>query len=185
MNIILILSLAFGSQESYDYDKLLKPIYECKTVKRENINPQIIQDLIEIENSFFMEHDIPHELRGMLLAAACNESGYNPFAKGDWYVTKKGIKRARAIGILQFWPWAERKYKLDRTDYKAAAIFWMAHIVATRKKNYCSRKYSNIQKWISAWTQAIRGRLTKENNFRCGEKNKHYKRLRRWKKKIK
>ena len=47
-----------------------------------------------------------------------------------------------------------------------------------------TKVYSNLKKWISAWTQAIRGRLTKENKFRCGEKNNHYKRLIKWKKRM-
>ena len=171
-------------QQHYDYSDLIFEAFKCSNAKEEKINPEIIATLAHTENEFFVQYNIPEELRGMLLVAACHESGYNPLAKGDWRVNKKGKRRAKARGILQFWPWVEKRYDFDRNDYKRSAYFWMAHIAATRKKDFCSKKYSNLEKWISAWTQAIRGRLTKENKFRCGEKNNHYKRLIKWKKRM-
>jgi len=182
--IITLCAVQLAAQQPFDYSGFIFESYKCKNAKEEKINPEIITTLTSIESDFFIQYDIPEELRGMLLVAACHESGYNPLAKGDWRVNKKGKRRAKAIGILQFWPWVEKRYNFDRNDYKRSAYFWMAHIVAARKKDFCSKRYSNLEKWISAWTQVTRGRLTKENKFRCGEKNNHYKLLMKWKKRM-
>ena len=122
----------------------------------------------------------------MLLAAACVESGYDALAKGDWKIVFKTKKHPRAKGILQFWHWAEKKYGLNRRDPIQSAHVWMIHVANTRKKNFCrGYRFTENQKWLGAWAQAVRGRLTKENRYRCFQRTKHWKKLRKWKKNIK
>jgi hypothetical protein len=156
----------------------------CPYKKYEKINENIIDDLIKIEDYFFKTYGFPEELRGMVLAAACNESGYNPLAKGDWRKTKRGKRVARAHGILQLWPWWIKRYKVNRFNHIESAKAWLSHIVRQRKKiekkRQCGKRISNVRKWVVAWVQVTRGRLTKENNYRCGQAPSHYKRLKRW-----
>jgi len=186
MNFLMIaLCMQIPSQEHYDYSDIIAEAYKCANAKEENINPEIIAELLFIENEFFVQYHIPDKLRGMLLAAACNESGYNPKARGDWKTTKKGKKYARAKGIVQFWPWAEKEYGFKRNNYKLSAHFWMAHIVKQRTRNRCPRVFSEVKKWVGAWTQAVRGKATRKNKFHCYSGNQHYRRLMRWNRRIK
>jgi len=185
MNFLIIaLCIHIPSQQNYDYSDIIFEAYKCLNAKEENINPEIIAELLFIENEFFVQHNIPDELRGMLLAAACNESGYNPRARGDWKITKKGKKYPRAKGILQFWPWAEKEYGFKRDDYKLSAYFWMTHIAKQRTRNRCPNFFSEVKKWVGAWTQAVRGKATMKNRFHCYSGNQHYRRLMRWNKRI-
>ena len=60
------------------YDELRDmALYNCKN--NTNPDPEIIDMLIEVERSF----NPPTKMRGMLLSAACSESGYNSKAEGD------------------------------------------------------------------------------------------------------
>jgi len=187
---IIVLSLLSTQQEpSYDYNDLLVEAYECKNAKEKAKESGIIEKLIEIEDTYFVKYDIPDDLRGMLLAAACSESGYDGQAKGDWKViTKRNreYKVPRAKGILQFWQWAEKKYALNRLDPINSAHVWMQHVVNSYSKNRCKEyRLTEKQRWLGAWAQAVRGRLTKENRYRCFQRTKHWKKLRKWKKNIK
>lgn len=159
-------------------------MHTCPYKKYNKINENIIDDLIKIEDHFFKTYNFPEDLRGMVLAAACNESGYNPRAKGDWRKSKRGKRVARAHGILQLWPWWIKRYKVNRFDHVESAKAWLSHIVRQRKKiekkRQCGKRISNLKKWVVAWVQVTRGRLTKENNYRCGQAPSHYKRLKKW-----
>ena len=174
---------------SYDYNDLLVQAYDCKNAKEKQNESGIIEKLIEIEDIYFQKYNIPDDLRGMLLAAACSESGYDGQAKGDWkVVTKKNreYRVPRAKGILQFWQWAERRYALNRLDPLDSAHVWMQHVVNSYNKNRCKGyRLTEKQRWLGAWAQAVRGRLTKENRYRCFQRTKHWKKLRKWKKNIK
>ena len=186
----LILNFISTTNLTYDYNDLINEAYYCKNAKDKDLNTGIVEELVKIEDWYFQFYDIPEDLRGMLLAAACVESGYNAKAKGDWKITLVPKKHPRAKGILQFWQWAEVKYGLNRLDPIQSAHVWMQHIVNTRKKNFCGRVkekiyFSERRKWLAAWAQAVRGRLTKENRYRCFETTKHWKELRKWKKNIK
>ncbi len=182
----LVLSIIAASNLSYNYNNLINEAYDCKNAKTENLETGIIEKLAEVEDFYFQAYNIPEELRGMLLAAACVESGYNARAKGDWKITFKTKKHPRAKGILQFWHWAEKEYGLNRLDPIQSAHVWMIHVSNTRKKNFCrGYRLTEKQKWLGAWAQAVRGRLTKENRYRCFQRTKHWKKLRKWKKNIK
>jgi len=157
-------------------------VHHCHTKHWYDVNIDVVDDLIEVEKRFFVNHPIPGELRGMLLAAACNESGYNTYAKGDW-VRRKGRRIPMAKGVVQLHPWWAKKYKVDRYDHVQSADAWMTHIVRQRhkidKKRWCQR-HSNIKKWIVAWVQTTRGRVNKENRYRCYQSPSHYRHLKRW-----
>ena len=183
---ILVLSVVSTTNLSYDYDNLINEAYYCTNAKEKNLNTGIIEKLVEIEDFYFQAYNIPNELRGMLLAAACVESGYDAKAKGDWKITLKPKKHPRAKGILQFWHWAEKEYGLNRLDPIQSAHVWMIHVANTYTKNFCrGYKLTKKQRWLGAWAQAVRGRLTKENRYRCFQRTKHWKKLRKWKRNIK
>tara|TARA_R100000995_G_scaffold84708_1_gene64407 strand:- start:69 stop:647 length:579 start_codon:yes stop_codon:yes gene_type:complete len=183
---LLILNVISVTNLSYDYSDLMSEAYNCKNAKAKILDTGIIEKLVEIEDFYFQSYNIPEDLRGMLLAAACVESGYDARAKGDWKITFKTKKHPRAKGILQFWHWAEKEYGLNRLDPIQSAHVWMIHVANTRDKNRCrGYKLTNKQKWLGAWAQAVRGRLTKENRYRCFQRTKHWKKLRKWKRNIK
>jgi len=152
-----------------------KAFYECPYRSPKDVDGFLLWKLVEIEKKF----NPPKKLKGMLLAAACRESGYNPKAKGDY--DKKG--RPRAIGILQQWPWVARYYKIDRTEPLQAADAWMKHIVKQLKyvKKRCKYK-TPYRIWRAAWVTAIRA---PKKGGRCKEESLHFRLLMKWQKKIK
>ena len=153
-------------------------VFHCKNRKPEEIDYKVIDLLIRIEYSY----SPPVSLRGMLLAAACSESGFNPLAKGDYRSNKRGKKRPMAWGILQFWPWAEKKESVNRLDAEASAILWMKRISerVDKIKKQC-RYRDNKRQWLAAWVTAIRA---PKKGGRCYERPNHYKTLKRWHKQI-
>ncbi len=157
-------------------------IINCKNVKNlALISEDIIDDLIAIEK----QYPVPVKLRGMLLAAACSESGYNTTARGD-HRFSKSKKKPMAIGILQMWPWWESKkhgYGIDRTDHNAAGHAWMQHIMRKlpKVKNLCSYRTPERQ-WVAAWVTAIRA---PKATGRCREKPLHLPLLKKWHRLIK
>ena len=127
--IFILISSAFTPTQcgvdALDYENIVNiAATECKYAKSDNIDDDLLWSLVEIEKKY----NVPYELRGMILAAACMESGYNPNAKGDRKFSKSK-KRPMAIGILQQWPIYEKMYNTVRTDPVSAADTWMKHIV--------------------------------------------------------
>ena len=163
------------------YDLLYEEsLYSCHNAKDvEKIDTEILDMLVRVEK----EYDVPCELKGMLLSAACSESGYNPLAKGDRKFSKK--RKALAIGILQMWPWWENKkygYGIDRTNPEQAARAWMDHIVRTIPKVVKKCKYKTQERiWIAAWVTAIRA---PKKEGRCRQTPKHLRLLKKWHKSI-
>lgn len=152
-------------------------MFNCPHATVSSENQKIIAMLVEIEKAY----NPPPKMRGMLLAAACMESGFNPFAKGD-HKFSKSKKKAMAIGILQQWPFYEKHYGTVRTDPKSAATSWMDHIVKQlpKVKKMCSRR-SKSKLWLAAWVTGIR---SKKVGGRCNEVPLHYRLLKRWHKNI-
>ena len=167
-----------GQVVSYDeiHDEAL---FNCPWAKMTAEKEKIISQLIEIEKKF----NPPPEMRGMLLAAACMESGFNPGAKGDRKFSKTK-KKPMAIGILQQWKIYEKMYPgMDRTNPKDAATTWMKHIVKMipKVKKTCGYK-TDAKIWLAAWVTGIR---YKKRGGRCRQVPKHYRLLKRWHKNIK
>lgn len=164
----------FCEQDALNYDNIVSvAMKNCKNARPENIDPELLWSLVEVERKY----DVPYELRGMILAAACMESGYNPEAKGDRKFSKNK-KKPMAIGILQQWPIYERTYGAVRTDPVSAADTWMRHIVKMLPKVKKQCKYrTERRQWIAAWVTGIR---YKKPGGRCKETPKHLKLLNRW-----
>lgn len=151
--------------------------YESRRAKDESL----LRQLLQIEKSY----GVPASLRGMLLAAACHESGYNHKAKGDRKFSKSK-RRYLAKGLFQMWPWWEKAYKIDRTDPHQSAHAYMKHITrqTTKVGKTCGKKLSrnDKRKWVVAWVTAIRA---PKANGRCYEKPRFYRILNRWHRNIK
>ena len=165
--------IRIGGNKSVSYDELrFYALHECKN--NFNPSPQLIDTLIAIEK----EYNPPPEMRGMLLAAACKESGYNTFAKGD-HKFSKSKKKAMAIGMMQLWPIWERMYPgLDRQNAEQSAHAWMTHIVSKIPKVKRQCKYRTDAKiWLAAWVTGIR---YKKAGGRCNERPTHYRLLKKW-----
>jgi len=188
LGLLVSALVATGPTISYD-DLLDMAINECPNAYWQTINEEVLENLVDIEEKFFEKNQIPEGLRGMLLAAACIESGYNTKARGDWKKISKTKSYARAHGIVQLWPWWSTKYKIDRDNHNEAANVWMDHIVKQRHKierlSWCPRSFSETRLWVVAWVQTARGRAFKSNKYRCYEKPSHYKLLKKWHKEIK
>lgn len=152
-------------------------MYHCRSNREPSIS--LIETLIEVEKTF----NPPPEMRGMILAAACMESGFNPLAKGDRKFSKNK-KTPMAIGILQLWPIYERMYPgMDRTNPRQSANAWMGHIVKKIPKVKRQCKYKTQKRiWLAAWVTGIR---YKKPGGRCKERPKHYRLLRKWHRQIK
>lgn len=155
------------------YDELTYyALYECKNNREPSLD--IISRLIRIEKSF----NPPPEMRGMILAAACMESGFNPNAKGDRKFSRDK-KTPMAVGILQQWKIYEKIFPgMDRTNIESAATTWMQHIINRIPKVRRQCKYKADKKiWLAAWVTGVR---YKKKGGRCRERPTHYRLLRRW-----
>ena len=162
--------------EGISYDEIHdEAIFNCPWAKQINEEKEkIVSQLINIE----MEYNLPASLRGMLVAAACHESGYEVNAKGDY---RKG--KPMAHGLFQMWPWWEKSYKVDRKDPVQSAKAYMTHIMKMHKKvgKQCKIK-SPTRRWLAAWATAIRA---PKKGGRCNETPLFYKVVKKWHKNIK
>jgi hypothetical protein len=166
------------------YEELrYQAIFNCKNAKGDKVDVEIIDKIIEVEK----QYNVPHKLRGMLLSAACSESGYNPQALGDWRtVRRRGKNRrvAKAVGLFQMWPWwtaAHRGYGIDRCNVEQSGHAFMKHIMKQLGKNKCKSR-DDYRRWVIAWVTAIRA---PKPGGRCKESPNHLRVLKRWHKNIK
>ncbi len=161
--------------QKVSYDEIHdEAIFNCPWAKQINQDKEkIVSMLIKIEK----EYNLPENLRGMLIAAACHESGYEISAKGDY---RK--KRAMAVGLFQMWPWWEKAYNIDRKNPEDSARAYMQHIKKMLNKVDRQCKIRNpTKKWLAAWATAIRA---PKKNGRCNERPLFYRVLRKWHKNI-
>ena len=117
------------------------------------------------------EMKIPESMRGMTLAAACAESGFNANAEGDHKFSKDG-KTPMAIGILQMWPLYEKAYKVKRRDVESSAKGWLTHI--SRQVSWVERTCktkTESDTWLLAWLHGVRG---PKKGGRCKESTYHW-----------
>ena len=141
------------------------PIVDIAVENCKNVTPDRVEEAKKIARKlFYIEQmfKVPPELKGMVLAAACSESGFNPIAKGDRKFSRNK-KTPKAIGILQLWPWWEHKrwgYGIDRRDPEASAYAWMSHI---------KRQLRSVKK-----------RCKPKASGRCRERPKHLRNLRKF-----
>lgn len=150
----------------YEEELIFTAINHCKNATPSKVKPDLIRDLLEIEKNA----GVPKKYRGMVLAAACSESGYNPNAVGD---------SGKAVGILQMWPWWERsRYKVNRRDPHQSAMAWTAQIMRTVPK--AIKKCGKRQGFLTAWSWVAAG----PKKWRC-RSPRHYTRLKRWQRRVK
>ena len=164
---------------------------KCKNISISRVYRSTMLYFLRVEEKY-----LPSELRGLSLAAACAESGFNPNAMGDYrrwdrskgvrVKCKKGSKNcyAKAVGVLQFWPWA-KKY-IDRRDMFSSVEFWAKRVVrqAAVVKRACKYyRYDHIKSggrvytvWSAAEAKGVRGPGKK----RCREKTTHWKKWKKW-----
>jgi len=193
MNVLILLASALmGTDLPHTYEEIHDQAFKnCRGANRPLTAKrlQVMKDLILIERAFFLDHpEIPKSLKGMVIAAACNESRFNPKARGDWRTNKRGKRVSKAHGVLQLWPWWIKKYQIDRDDHIAASKIWLERVVYQYQKNKryrrCPSSFSEERKWIAAWVQTTRGNVNKKNRYRCYQKPSHYRLLKRWVKNI-
>jgi hypothetical protein len=136
------------------------------------------QELLKIERHL----GVPDLMRGMTLAAACMESGFNARALGDRRFDPKG--RPKAVGILQLWPWV-KAHGVNRRDLNSSANFWVSHVKRVKAKtDRRCRSKNALTSWRQAWVTAVRAPRPRG---RCKESPKHwpmFKKLRAEKTKI-
>lgn len=163
------------------YEELLdEATYNCRARSAKDVPRELLDILVATE----IKHGVPHQLRGILLAAACHESGYDPMAEGDHKFDKKG--KPKAIGLFQMWPWWTRNppfgYGIERTNPEQTAEAFILHIKKqiSKVKKRC-RYRSKLKIWVAAWVHAIRA---PKPSGRCFETPKHYRVLKRWRKEI-
>ena len=133
----------------------------CKLAKRP-VNVKRLGVLLKLERKL----GVPGYARGIILAAACRESGYRARPRrGD---------KGRAVGILQLWPWWERRYKIDRTNPIQSARAWLTHIGKSARK--AARKCK--APW-AAWLVAQAWVRSGPRGWRC-RYSRHHRLLRHW-----
>jgi len=181
MNIAVIIfllsttTLTIEPDDAPSYEELVdQAVINCRNARGKEVDVELLWELVEVER----QYNPAPEVRGMILAAACMESGYNPKAKGDRKFSKSG-KKPKAIGILQLWPIYKKMYPgLDRTNPVDSAHAWMKHIVKMLPKVKRQCRYKTPKRlWIAAWVTGIR---YKKPGGRCKERPKHLRILRRW-----
>ena len=164
---LLTSSVSFSGIEGYKspfstYDESIISIAKekCENARRDLVSTEFLTRLLDIEK----ELGIPFTYRGMVLAAACNESGYNPAAIGDG---------GKAVGILQMWPWWKTRFGLDRKDPLASDRAWFSHILRTLPK--AERRCGKRRAFLAAWSWVASG----PQGWTC-RAPRHYTRLRKW-----
>ena len=145
-------STAQTPEDSPTYEEIeYQAINDCHRRTALKVDRKIIKKIIATERKY----NLPASLRGMLLASACSESGYNPKALGDWRTrTRRGrkVRVAKAVGLYQMWPWWESKrhgYGINRRDPITAAHAYIKHIKRQLKsvKRKCKFR-SEKKRWI-------------------------------------
>jgi len=168
------ISCNYGIGDDISYDEIRRiAIRACPLRKSTKVNVALIDDLISIEKNFVL----PSSVRGLLLSAACSESGYNPKARGDYRKSKKTKRKIpKAHGLLQFWPWA-KKY-IDRDDPLQSANFWLQRI--KRQIPFVKKRcrFKNKRKiWFASHVTAVRA---PKKTGRCYESSRHHRLLKKW-----
>lgn len=134
-----------------DADLLEVAATQCPTNRRPNV--EILRELLKIERAA----GIPDAARGLLLAAACRESGYRADPSG-WQ------DGGRSRGMFQFMAWAKKSIRKHggegadvRLDWRASARFWAAHVVKQYKrvKRHCRTSRLRHRTWAAMrWASA-------------------------------
>ena len=162
-----------------DAELMHQALWSCKGLsrrRRKKIDLGLFRALLDLEQ----RAGVPAELRGMTLAKACIESGYNPVAKGDC-----GYGSCKALGIIQLWPWT-LKFGVNRTDPIDSVAFLLERVKIgiTKVGSKCPRVRGDINRFVLAWLRINRGPL-RRGKQRCVGTPHGLRRLRQWHRNIK
>ena len=190
---IIFSSIVSFSPETPLQTAILDQAMQCPNIKESDWEygyptRSHLRQILEVEEQF----DIPLVMRGMLLAMACHESGYNPKATGDF----RG-RHPMAIGLYQQWPWFEKHqraggYGISRRDIVQSSMAQMQLWVKQVEKavKLCRSAREDVEaKWAIAQVRAARGPVQtcrlglggKDCN-RCKQRSKHYDLFIKWRK---
>lgn len=156
-------------------------LHHCPHLSRKRraaLDEKLLHHLLDAERGF----SVPEAFRGMTLAKACIESGFNPEARGD--CNREG--RCRAVGIFQLWPWTTR-FGIDRTDPQQAARFLLSRVelgAKTKVRHWCRGVRRHDDRWRVAWLRVNRGPWTRDREPRCDGKPHGLRMLQRWQRQI-
>ena len=174
--LICFLSFSFAKSSQakpFDAGNLMPrlAVHHCKYLK--NSDSLKLKKALEVAIIVYdveKELGLPDEMRGMSLASACLESGFNPQVLGDRKFSKR--KKPMAVGVFQMWKWYEKAYGVDRKDPRSSALGWLTHIkkLLPKVKRMCKFR-STERTWVAAWVTGIRKPKPKG---RCFERPKHY-----------
>lgn len=153
-------------------EAILNRAEQCERAKTGKFNRDLLRDMLRNEE----DYKVPLQLRGMVLAAACVESGFDPNGEGDHKFSKDG-KTPVALGILQQWPWWSKSPlgpKINRRNPRQASDAWLAHVAkqvpsVTRKCDFRASQTELV--WRTAWVTGVRGPSKKP---RCTQVSKHW-----------
>jgi len=185
VNLAIMASSAFYSAEYcegkdvYDliHEEALKTCVDSRSYEKKS---KIISEIIEIEKKY----NLPDSMKGLAVAAACQESRFNPKARGDRKFSKKNLPKA--VGLYQMWSWWEKGkygYGIDREDVQQSTDAFLKHISKQIPKVKKTCRYKTKERiWIAAWVHAIRA---PKKGGRCNQRPKHLRVLRRWQRSIK
>lgn len=159
---------------------ILDRAMQCDRARVGKFDRALLRDMLRTEEDF----EVPMQFRGMVLAAACHESGFDPDAEGD-HKFSPDKKTPKAIGILQLWPWYTTSPwgpHIDRRDPRASARAWLEHITnqVTKVRRQCHFNKDRIEDiWRVAWVTGVRA---PSKTPRCRQAPGHWARFVRWRK---
>ena len=157
----LIVALAMSASPDTYVDVAIE---QCRTAIK-SPDREMLKQVLKAE----VQAGWPKRLRGAILAAACRESGFNPTAEGD---CRSGVCMAQ--GLLQLWPWAERRYSINRQDPLESARVWAGQIAKTVKK---AKRKGCQRPWIVAWAWVASG----PKGWSCNRAPRHLTQLKKMK----
>jgi hypothetical protein len=152
-----------SSGPSYE-ELVLEARSGCKRAKPQRDTTKL-RALVDIERSL----KIPHHARGILLAAACMESGYR--------VKPRCGDKGKSCGMFQVRTWLSKRYKVDRYDYKGVARALLTQVLRSlgKARRKCGKRRPSKLFWI-AYSWITRG----PQGWNCWGASKHKRLLRRW-----
>ena len=161
--LLLLSSAQARAWEPPSYDERMMIEHAMSDCNRVRVTPDpfLLLDLLRMEGLL----GVPWHHRGMILAAACKESGFNPNAEGDHRFSKTNTPKA--IGIVQMWPWWTREppygYGVNRRDPRQAGEAWLTHIGIDHLKQgrVCGYPEGGDRHWTVAWVRGVRGPTSK------------------------
>ena len=169
MAIAMLLALA---EPTVQERQLIDHAMTCKNAN--SPDPNVLLSYLRMEELAGVAEDA----RGIVLATACVESGYYPGALGD---CNMGYRRCQAHGMMQLWPWWERRYGVDRLDAHHSVSAYLQHVIRQLPKARRVCRKSGAALWRVAEVRAVRSGGKK----RCRERSLHWKLLSKWKRRIK